>query len=56
MLTLLPFEIQKIIWKKYYTYNVLLEIKQIPSSLFLMDTSKTTRENDIIMIRYNTQW
>lgn len=56
MLSLLPFEIQEIIWKKYYTYNVLLEMKLNDSSMFLTDTSKTRRENDIIMMRYNTGW
>jgi len=56
MLSLLPFEIQEIIWKKYYTYNVLLEMKQNSLSMFLMDTSKIRRENDMIMMRYNTQW
>ena len=56
MLSLLPFEIQETIWKKYYTYNVLLEMKLNASSMFLMDTSKTRRENDIIMMRYNIGW
>jgi|TARA_Y100000389_G_scaffold196124_1_gene228516 hypothetical protein len=52
----LPFEIQELIWKKYYTNIVLIEMKQCSVSIFLIDTSKTTRENDMIMMRYNTGW
>lgn len=52
----LPHDIQELIWKTYYTTNVIIEIKESSVSMFLMDTSKTTRENDMIMMRYNTDW
>jgi hypothetical protein len=52
----LPFDIQQVIWKIYFMNNVILEMKQQEKISFLMDSSYTIRSNDLIMIRYNTEW
>jgi hypothetical protein len=52
----LPHDIQSLIWKKYYNNSVLSEMNQCSISFFLINTSKTRRENDMIMMRYNTEW
>jgi hypothetical protein len=52
----LPFDIQQVIWKIYFMNNVILEMKQQEKISFLVDNSDTIRNNDLIMIRYNTEW
>lgn len=54
LLYTLPYDIQEIIWKVYFTNNVILEIKK--QKTLLQDTSDTRRNNDMIMIRYHTEW
>jgi hypothetical protein len=51
----LPHDIQELIWKIYFINNVILEMKQL-QRCFLQDTSDIIRKNDMIMIRYNTEW
>jgi len=52
----LPIDIQQVIWKMYFMNNVILEMKQQEKISFLIDISETIRKNDLIMIRYNTEW
>lgn len=52
---MLPNDIQGLIWKKYYVYHVMAEIKG-KTERFLVDSSNMRRENDVIMRRFDTEW
>jgi hypothetical protein len=52
----LPIDIQQVIWKKYWSNNVILELKQQQKISFVTDILDTISKNDLIMIRFNTEW
>ena len=56
LLCTLPFDVQQVIWKIFFMNHVLLELKQQKKITFLTDILDTISKNDLIMIRFNTEW